>query len=49
MTDVNEARLTDRNIKHDTLVNADITRANGLWSDGMTLWVVDGGVFSLLF
>ena len=37
------ARLTDRDINEDTLRNASNGNINGLWSDGITLWVVNNG------
>ena len=37
------ARLTNRDIKDDTLRNAGISNANGIWSDGTTMWVAHNG------
>ena len=34
------AQLTDRDIIRDTLRNAGISNAFGLWSEGTTLWSV---------
>ena len=43
VTNVNESgkRLTDKDIKADTLRNAGNTRLLGLWSDRTTMWVVN--------